>query len=282
MTIRSFAVGRATTRRVETVRAEDAHHAAEIRRRHLDDGAELLGEQRGQEAAVAGGRGAGRLRVDLEPRMARERHLQQRHDEAAVGAIVIREHQVIRAQVGERGKQAAHDGGIGHIGRLASGLRVDLREHGTAEPRRPPARSMSTSDVGPVSSRSCGVQVSRTSSHGANADTTSETGLTTARGTPSSLQVVRIDIESLPTGMLTPSAGHSSSATARTVSKSAASSPGAPAAAIQLADSLTRDSAVTGAAARFVRASATAIRPEAGASIDAIGVRSPIENASPA
>ena len=65
-----------------------------------------------------------------------------------------------------------------------------------------------------------------------------------------------------------PSAGHRSSATARTVSKSAASSPGAPAAAIQFAESFTSDSARTGAAARLVSASATAIRPDAGASID--------------
>ena len=41
-----------------------------------------------------------------------------------------------------------------------------------------------------------------------------------------SRHVVRIDIESLPTGMLSDSAGHSSIATARTVSYSAASSPG--------------------------------------------------------
>ena len=111
----------------------------------------------------------------------------------------------------------------------------------------------------------------------------SETGLTTARGCPSSVHVVRMDIESLPTGSLTPSAGQRSSATARTVSKSAASSPGGPAAAIQLADSFTSDRSRTrAAAARLVSASATAIRPEAGASMAASGVRSPMANASPA
>ena len=66
------------------------------------------------------------------------------------------------------------------------------------------------------------------------------------------------------------------------MSKSAASSPGAPAAAIQLAESFTRESETTGAAARFVSASPTAMRPEAGASITAIGARSPIAKASPA
>jgi hypothetical protein len=124
--------------------------------------------------------------------------------------------------------------------------------------------------------------VPRTSSAGANAETMRETGLTTSTGRSPSVQAVRIDIESLPTGMLTPRAGQRSSATARTVSKSAASSPGDPAAAIQLAESFTRASAVTGAAARLVSASATAMRPDAGASRAASGVRSPIANASPA
>ena len=141
---------------------------------------------------------------------------------------------------------------------------------------------MRTRTVGPASVRSCGVHVSRTSSHGANADTMSDTGLTTSAREPRSSHAVRIDMESLPTGMLTPRAGQRSRATARTVSNSAASSPGAPAAAIQLAESFTSESARTGAAARFVRASATAIRPDAGASSTARGVRSPMANASPA
>ncbi len=132
--------------------------------------------------------------------------------------------------------------------------------------------------MSPQSVRSCGVSVARASSIGANADTMSETGETTSF--PS--QAVRIDRESLPTGIETPSAGQNSSATARTVSKSAASSPGWPAAAIQFAESFTLESEETAAAARLVRASATAMRPEAGASMSASGVRSPMANASPA
>ncbi len=46
----------------------------------------------------------------------------------------------------------------------------------------------------------------------------SESGATTSFLLPPSSQVVFIDSESLPTGMLMPSAGHNSSATARTVS----------------------------------------------------------------
>jgi hypothetical protein len=90
-----------------------------------------------------------------------------------------------------------------------------------------------------------------------------------------------MDRLSLPTGMLMPRAGHSSMPTALTVAYSAASSPGSPQAAIQLADSLTRGSSI-GAASRLVMASATAMRPEAGALSAASGVRSPMLMASPA
>ena len=129
--------------------------------------------------------------------------------------------------------------------------------------------------------RSCGVQVLRTSPTGANAETISDTGATTDLRVAPSLHTVFIDSESLPTGMAMPSAGHSSSPTACTVAYSAASSPGSPQAAIQLADSLTFDSEPMSAARMLVSASATASRPEAGASSTATGVRSPMAMASP-
>ena len=93
--------------------------------------------------------------------------------------------------------------------------------------------------------------------------------------------MVFIDKESLPTGMEIPSAGHNSIPTARTVANSRASSPGKPAAAIQLADSLMSLIADTSAAAMLVIASPTAMRPDAGASMIASGVRSPTDIASP-
>ncbi len=69
--------------------------------------------------------------------------------------------------------------------------------------------------------------------------------------------------------------------TALTVSYRAASSPSSPQAAIQLALNLTLDKSI-GAANKLVILSATAIRPEAGASNTANGVRSPMAMASPA
>ena len=127
---------------------------------------------------------------------------------------------------------------------------------------------------------SCGVSVGRTSSSVANAETISDTGAVTCLVPSPSLQRVRIDRLSLPTGTLMPSAGHSSMPTVFTVSYNAASSPGSPHAAIQLQLSFTRSSS-NGAASRFVIASPTAMRPDAGASMAASGVRSPRLIASP-
>jgi len=137
--------------------------------------------------------------------------------------------------------------------------------------------------VSPASMRNCGVIVRRTSVTRANAETTSETGAVTALSSPDlgSRHVVRIDIESLPTGIETPSAGQSSMPTAFTVSKRVASSPGCPAAHIQFAESFTSPSSAIAAAAMLVIASPTAMRPEAGPSIRASGARSPIAIASP-
>ncbi len=135
--------------------------------------------------------------------------------------------------------------------------------------------------MSPQSRRNCGVSVLRTSATGANADTISDNGATTSFLAAPSIQVVFIDNESLPTGMLMPSCGHNSIATACTVSNNAASSLPCPAAAIQLADNLMSPIAVIDAAAIFVSASPTAMRPDAAASITASGVRSPIAKASP-
>src|SRR5205823_11504262 len=114
--------------------------------------------------------------------------------------------------------------------------------------------------------RNSGVTARRTSLHVPNAVTTSVTGDTTWL----SAHCVRIAIESLPTGIAMPSAIAVSLA-ARTAAYSLASSPGWPAAAIQLHDSLIRDSGPIGAAARFVIASPIASRDAAAASSTATG-----------
>ena len=78
----------------------------------------------------------------------------------------------------------------------------------------------------------------RTSPTGANADTISDTGATTLF-VPLALAATwsSSTANPCPPESRCPSAGHSSSPTARTVAYSAASSPGSPHAAIQFADS---------------------------------------------
>ena len=99
---------------------------------------------------------------------------------------------------------------------------------------------------------------------------------------PSDCQAVRIDIESLPTGIVIPSFGQRSIPTASTVRYSFSSSPGDPAAHIQLADNLTSLILPIRAAEILVNASPIAMRPDAGPFTSANGVLSPMDIASPA
>ena len=148
---------------------------------------------------------------------------------------------------------------------------------------RPKSIKMSSASSGcPYSSRcKSGVLVLRASVTCANAEITKETGEITFLVSLPSRHSVAMDKESLPTGMDMPSAGHSSIPTALTESKSLASSPGLPQAAIQLADNFTVSRPLMSAANILVMASPTAMRAAAGASMTAIGVRSPIDIASP-
>ena len=131
------------------------------------------------------------------------------------------------------------------------------------------------------SRRNSGVNVSRASPTGAKAVTIRDTGAVTLLASPLSSHWVRIDIESLPTGMVIPSSGQKSSPTALTVSYNTASSPRYPAAHIQFADNLISCKDKTGAANKLVMASATAKRADAGPFSVATGVLSPILIASP-
>ena len=222
--------------------------------------------------------------VDRQPAASRERHFDERDEQAAVGAIVVREELAVRVQRLHDREKCRETSRIVDIGRgrrppapytcasadaaeaIAAVAEIDQQQHRVACDRV--AAAASATRRASSTRRERGDDQRHRRSHCDLA--------------PPSCHVVRIDIESLPTGMLMPSAGHSSIATARTVSYSAASSPGCPAAAIQLADSLTSRQRAIGAAAMLVIASPTAMRPDAGASINASGVRSPIAIASPA
>ena len=181
--------------------------------------------------------------VDVEAAARRERHLDERHEQAAVARCRDTRAARSRVQSLDQREERRERRRVVEVRRLVAELPV--------APARAPSRRAAggrrrgrcaRAHVSPRSRRSSGVSVARASATGANAETISDTGAVTALSTPSSRHVVRIDIESLPTGIEMPSATQSSSATARTVSYSAASSPGWPAGAIQFAESLTSPS----------------------------------------
>ena len=149
--------------------------------------------------------------IDVEPDAARERHLEQRHEEAAVAAIVIGGSEAGGVQLLHGREEAGQQRRIVEIGRRRR--RARRRPARGAEPPRrflPRPRSTSSSSVGPASARSSGVSARRTSVTGANAVTISDSGAVTLRALSPASQTVRMDIESLPTGMAMPSAGQSS------------------------------------------------------------------------
>ena len=105
-------------------------------------------------------------------------------EEAAVGAVVVGEDEPGGAQLGEGRVEALIRSGSSTSG---ASFPVCPKTCARIEPPsrlRPPARSTKTRSVAPRSVRSCGVQVARTSSQGAKAETTSESGATTAFLTP--------------------------------------------------------------------------------------------------
>ena len=102
----------------------------ELRGRHLDHGAELFVEQIGD--------GVGRLAIelDVETDVGRERHLDQRREQAAIGAVVIREQQVVRAQRALHREPALETLRLVDVGRRTAVLAEGLREARAAEPLR--------------------------------------------------------------------------------------------------------------------------------------------------
>ena len=110
---------------------------------------------------------------------------------------------------------------------------------------------------------------------------TPDIGEVTDLSSPSSFQVVRIDNESLPTGIAIPKAGHISIPMAFTPSNKAWSSPFCPAAAIQFADNLMSLIWSIFADIIFEIDSATDKRADAAGFNKATGGRSPIAIASP-
>ena len=112
----------------QAVAAEHLAHARDVGRAHGEHRAQLLGEQaRDRIVAEAAD-------LDVQADAARERHLGQRHEQAAVAAIVVRGDQARRRQLLHRREQALEQRGIVEVGRRLAELAVDLRQRRAAQP----------------------------------------------------------------------------------------------------------------------------------------------------
>ena len=110
---------------------EDGPDRGQVGVADLHDRAGLLAEQRRHRI------GAQRVDVDVEPRTARERHLQHACGEAAVGAVVVRRDQPPATQSRQRPEQCGERLGPVQIGRDGADSVVGEGERGAAQAVRP-------------------------------------------------------------------------------------------------------------------------------------------------
>ena len=100
--------------RAQPVTREHRPHVLDIRGPHRDDRAQLLGEQ-GRERI-----GAQLADVDLQARAAGERHLEQRHEQAAVAAVVVGQQASACRQLLDGGEERSQQRRVVEIGRHAA------------------------------------------------------------------------------------------------------------------------------------------------------------------
>ena len=107
--------------------AKLGQYGRQVHRRHLEDCTQFLAEQ------CAEGGAAERLDVDIESTATRERHFQQRHDEPAVGAIVIGEQITRVVQELHGGEESREIRRSFEIGRDLPQAVTHLRAHRAAQ-----------------------------------------------------------------------------------------------------------------------------------------------------
>ena len=161
--------------------------------------------------------------------MAGERHLDQRGQCAAVGAIVICEQQALRIRGLDRSEEPTENRRIIEIRRrAAAALRrcAATRCHRADSCRRRDQAARSRCRPGRARVVGSALGACRACARKRSRSAKPERRCAARRTHPAS--AVCIDSESLPTGIEMPSAGQSSMPTARTASYSAASSPRMP------------------------------------------------------
>ena len=108
-------------------RARMSRASRDARRRHLQDRARALRQSRRRSDPPTA------PKIDVEPAMRGERHLQQRDEHAAVRAVVVGEQQAAILQLAQRGEQARQQLRTVEIRRLAAAL-ADAPAPSTSRP----------------------------------------------------------------------------------------------------------------------------------------------------
>ena len=110
---------------------EHTEHMRGVHRTDLQHHARLLGEERGEAIPFRA------REVHLESAVAGEGHLEQRHRETAIRAVVVGEHPALVTQMHERCGESLEQRRLVEIGRLhtrrAAEQAAGLRQHRTAE-----------------------------------------------------------------------------------------------------------------------------------------------------
>ena len=114
----------------QTLLLQDLEHLVGVRVADLDDGAQLLAEERRQVIRP------NRAQIHLQPAVARKGHLAQRREQAPVRAVVVGEEKPLAASSWMAAKKRMSRSGSsrsGPIGLRVTELPVDLGQAGAAE-----------------------------------------------------------------------------------------------------------------------------------------------------
>ena len=213
--------------------------------------------------------------------MTGKRHLRERREQAAVGSIVVGDEQAVGEAALDDVEERGQPPRIVEIGHRVAHLIPRQRQGRAAEAIVGPRRDRSAAARRRSSGRSCGrdrqTHVRHGRKRGDDQRQRRRHGLPVPVGGPPRVHRHRVlaDRNDEAERRAQLHADRANGVEERLVLTRC------PAAAIQLADSLTSCSFAMRALAMFVIASATAMRPDAGASTSASGVRSPIAMASP-
>ncbi len=108
----------------QSVLRERLFHVVETFGAHLDHRAQLFVEQHRQRIVTE------TVEIDVHAAVTGEGHLRQRHQQAAVGAVVVSQQRLIGHQLLHGVEEARQLRNVAHVGRFVAQLAVNLRQRG--------------------------------------------------------------------------------------------------------------------------------------------------------